>query len=235
MGKILIVENEEKVQDVLVKIVEDINKDIEIFLTGSAEEALYISKIQLIDAFFIDILLSDYSGLELAMQIRQLENYKLTPIVFVTAVHSRELEAFRKIHCYDYILKPFSNNEIFQVFQEIITYGIDRKNNKLTISEKNNVHLINQEDLIYIESLNKNLFIKTIYEETEIKNYTLSKISAQLTTQFVQCHRSFIFNQSYVRKIDISNNILYLKKKKDPIPIGRKYKNTVMSLLEKNL
>ena len=34
------------------------------------------------DIFLLDIQLKDYSGFELAKEIRNIDNYKLTPIVF---------------------------------------------------------------------------------------------------------------------------------------------------------
>ncbi|WP_229775528.1 response regulator [Anaerosalibacter bizertensis] len=69
--------------------------------------------------FLLDIQLKDYSGFELAKEIRNIDNYKLTPIIFVTAIPTRELMAFKEIHCYDYIVKPFKEEEIVWTKQEL--------------------------------------------------------------------------------------------------------------------
>lgn len=89
---------------------------------------------------------------------------------------------------------------------------------------------MNQEDLIYIESRKRKLFISTIYEETDITSCSLVQLSQKLSDQFIQCHKCFIVNGTFIRKIDRINNVLYVQKKEEPIPIGRKYKENVLEL-----
>lgn len=232
MGKILIVEDEESIRNGLVKIAKKTSAGLDVYGTGAAKVALKIAKLERVDAFFLDIQLEDYSGIELAKQIREMEIYKFTPIIFITAVHSKELEAFRNIHCYDYIIKPFSENEVARVFQDVNAHGIIEQKSApiIKIKEKTFTYIVKQEDLIYVESMNRKLFIKTIYEEIDTTSYSLSKLYEQLSKQFVQCHKSFIVNLSFIKKIDRVNNILYVHKKEYPIPIGRKYKKNVWEL-----
>lgn len=232
MGKILIVEDEIVIRSGLVQIAKKYNTSLNIVETGLATEALKIAMSERIDAFFLDIQLEDYSGLELAKKIREVDCYKFTPIIFITAMYSRELEAFRNIHCYDYIIKPFSEEEITRVFQEVITNGIIPEKVKpiIKIKEKGYTYILNQEDLIYIESRNRKLFVKTIYEEMDISSQTLAKFSEELADNFIQCHKSFIVNTSFVTKIDKINNLILVLNKPDSIPIGRKYKDNVWEL-----
>lgn len=234
MGKILIVEDEEYIRSGLVQIVRNIDSNLVIYETGAAKIALEITEKESIDAFFLDIQLEDYSGLDLAKQIRDIDNYKFTPIIFITAINSREIEAFRNIHCYDYIIKPFSEHEVIKVFKEVINYGITeiKPAPVLKIKEKGFTYILNQDDIIFIESRSRRLIINTINEETDISIYTLSKLYEQLSDKFVRCHKSFIVNSSYIMKIDRLNCVLYVKNCKMPIPIGRKYKENVWRLSE---
>ncbi|PKM94263.1 MAG: DNA-binding response regulator [Firmicutes bacterium HGW-Firmicutes-1] len=237
MGIILIVEDDLNIRSGLVEIVRNIDEHFDVFETGAAVEALKIAETKVVDAFFFDIQLEDYTGLELAMQIREIDHYKFTPIIFITGDHCSEIEAFKNIHCYEYILKPFTENEVIKVFQDVITHGIVEKKSdpKLGIKEKDFTYVINQGDLIYVEMMNRNLYIKTIHEETDIRNCSLSKLLKQLTNQFIQCHKSFIVNRSYIKKIDKANNLVYVEKKEEPIPIGRKYRDNVLQLLDKTI
>jgi two-component system LytT family response regulator len=231
--KILIVEDEVNIRNGLVKIVKNINENLDVYETGAAGEGLIIAETEAIDAFFLDIQLKDdYTGLWLAEQIRELERYKFTPIIFITGVHCRELEAFRSIQCYKYILKPFTEIEVARIFRDVITHGIvERKTpDIIKIKEKGFTYVMNQDDLIYVESRKRKLFISTIYEETDITSYSLIRLSQNLSEKFIQCHKCFIVNRSYIRKIDRINDAIYVHKKEEPIPIGRKYKERIRDL-----
>jgi len=182
MGKILIVEDEVYIREGLVKIVKNIDEELEVYVTGAAAEALRISETEKIDVFILDIQLEDYSGLILAEQIRKMDIYKLTPIIFVTGDNCNEIKAYRNIHCYTYIFKPFKKEVVIKVFKDVITNGIIEKqpDSKIIIKEKGFNYVIYQEDIIYVEAMNNDLLIKTCYEEFDIKKCSLSKLSKQL-------------------------------------------------------
>ncbi|SNT17714.1 two component transcriptional regulator, LytTR family [Anaerovirgula multivorans] len=231
MGRILIVEDDPIISRGLAKIADSIDHDLELITTGYGEEALRYAKQGDIDAFFLDIQLKDYSGLLLGKKIRKIDAYQLTPIVFITAIPTKELLAFKEVHCYDYIVKPFSEEEVKKVFKTIIYHGISEKANKgsvLKLKQKEYTYIIQQEEIIYIESMNRKLSIRTIDGEFTVSTYTLNQILDELTTGFVQCHRGYIINSSYIEKIDKADNLIYLKEKDIPIPLGRKYKEELM-------
>ncbi len=226
MKKIIIVEDELNIRSGLVKIVREIDEDITIFETGYAEEALEIAKREDLDLFFLDVQLEDYSGYELAKEIRELSEYKLTPIVFISAFHSIEMEAYRNVHCYSFIYKPFAKDDIRKVFQEIKTGLISSKDNKMIkFKEKEFTYLINQEDIIYIEAKNRKVFVKTQNEMAVFSYIPIAGIIQQLSKDFVQCHKSYIINKSYIKRIDKLNSGVDLNNSDQMIPVGRKYKD----------
>lgn len=157
MARILIVEDDTILRDALVNMAQSIDEGIEVLVTGHAEQALEYIKEGSFDAFFLDIQLHDYSGLLLAEQIRTIDEYQLTPIVFITAIPVYELKAFRNIHCYDYIVKPFNEDKVRRVFETIIKHGVKKKHEKATLKiiQKDFNYIINQDDMIYIESINR--------------------------------------------------------------------------------
>lgn len=231
MGRILIVEDDPIISRGLAKIANSIDHELELIITGHAEEALSYAKQGDVNAFFLDIQLKDYSGLLLGKKIRKIDAYQLTPIVFITAIPTKELLAFKEVHCYDYIVKPFSEEEVKKVFKTIIYHGISEKANKgsvLKLKQKEYTYIIQQEGIIYIESMNRKLSIRTINDEFTVSTYTLNQILDELTTGFVQCHRGYIINSSYIEKIDKADNLIYLKERDIPIPLGRKYKEELL-------
>ncbi|AKL94325.1 two component transcriptional regulator [Clostridium aceticum] len=231
MGKILIVEDDPIISKGLAELAQSIHSELELIITEYAEEALNCAKKDVIDAFFLDIQLKDYSGLLLGKKIREIDAYKLTPIVFITAIPTRELLAYKEIHCYDYIVKPFTEEEVTKVFQTIIRHGINKKEEKkpmLKLKQKVYSYLIKQEEIIYIESISRKLLIVTVKEKFIVSTYTLNQILDKLTEDFLQCHKGYIVNINYVKKIDKLNNLIQLKETDFRIPIGRKYKEILV-------
>lgn len=225
MARILIVEDELMTAHGLAAMIKSINDKVDTTITGHAKEALERARNSCYDAFLIDIQLLDYSGFELAKEIREIDRYKLAPIVFITAVPIKELMAFKEIHCYDYIVKPFKEEEVITVLKTIINHGITKiRNIDLKLKQKGYSYIIKQDEIIYIESKNRKIFIETTNEQIELSTYTLGQILDKLADNFLRCHKGYAININCIEKIDKTNNNIYMKNIRRPIPIGRKYK-----------
>lgn len=233
MAKVLIVEDDLLTGKGLETIINSINSKIEIDITGYAGKALNYIKKANYDMFLLDIQLKDYSGFELAKEIRNIDNYKLTPIIFVTAIPTRELMAFKEIHCYDYIVKPFKEEEVRDTLETIINHGIAtevaEEDKYLKLKQRDYFYVIKQDEIIYIEAKNKKVFIITINESIALSTYTLKQLLDKLTTDFIRCHKGYIINLNYIKKIDKVNNDIYLHGIELPIPVGRKYRDYIGS------
>lgn len=225
---IIIVEDEVLIARKLKNIISEIDSEVNVLITGSAGEALEYAKEKIIDLFCLDIQLEDYNGIELAKKIRKLPNYTLTPIIFITAIPTRELIAYKETHCYDYIIKPFLDKEIYDRISKIINYY---KNNqekfihqdkKLQFKGDSFVYSLFQKDVIYVESLMRRLQISTKNEKFTTNVTSLKSISEQLSSDFIQCHKSFFVNKSYIRGLDYGKMEIVLSNH-EKIPCGRKY------------
>jgi two-component system LytT family response regulator len=165
MGKILLLEDNISCRRHLLEIASKINPTLEFFETSRASEAYEYSKSNNISAFLLDIQVEEYSGIELAKRLRQIKKYQFTPIIFITAMPTKEMEAFRKIHCYDYILKPYSEEDVKNVFQKILVDFLDEKYKneakKLALKFKDFTQLIDMKDIIYVEYFNRRIVIIT--------------------------------------------------------------------------
>lgn len=127
MNSIMIVEDNIDTRTGLRNIVKDIDKKIIILETGSAEEALFLAKNKYVDLFILDVELEDYSGYELAEQLRKINKYKFTQIVFVTGFADYKLDAYMKLNCYKFITKPYNKQDVENAVEEVIKYGVNRK------------------------------------------------------------------------------------------------------------
>ncbi len=98
MKTVLIVEDNVRSMEMLVKIIENLRTDVEIKTASSQEEAAILAMKFNIDLFMLDIILNasnpgDVSGMKFAEYIRTLQKYKYTPIIFITALEDPELHA----------------------------------------------------------------------------------------------------------------------------------------------
>lgn len=226
MANILIVEDNKLIAQQLKQLIYNINKEREVLTTGYASEALEIMKYKQIALFLLDIQLEDYSGIELGKKIRETSGYELIPIVFITSIPTQELEAFRQIHCYDYITKPFTPERIEEVLVTLLEKGIKNstQNLELKLVQKHFTLVLKQSEIVYIEARNRKLIFVTEEEVLYISTYTLKDIDSKLGKNFLRCHRGFIVNEDYIKGVDRSRNNIELKHGYAPLPIGEKYK-----------
>lgn len=234
MANVMIVEDEINIALGLETIVKSIKSNIETTITGYAKEALEMANLKSYELFLLDIQLNDYSGFELAKEIRNIDMYKLTPIVFITAIPTKELLAFKQIHCYDYIVKPFSEKEVIEVLSTIINYGI-KKEEYISFNLRDYIYRIKFDDIIYFEVIQRKIKVVTFKEQFELSNYTLNRLQDTLTNDFIRCHKGYILNVNYISSVDKANNCINLEEIDDIIPIGRKYKDVIGGMVYESI
>lgn len=226
MNTVLIVEDNPIIQNGLEKILLSLDPSLDVIKTGYAKEAFRIAGEIPIDMFLLDIQLYDYSGMELGEQIRSIKDYLLTPIIFITAIPSQEILAFKKIHCYDYIVKPFSDKKAIEVIAPIIHHSMPTEepaNEVLQMRHKGVTYNFRQDEIIFIEARNRQIEITTLHETAVFRNCTLSSIENDLKETFIRCHKGFIVNRDHVLKINHADRQIIVRSDHQPIPIGRKY------------
>lgn len=228
MGQILLLEDNISCRRHLIEIASKINPTLEFFETSRASEAYNYSISNNISVFLLDIQVEDYSGIELAKRLRQIKKYQFTPIIFITAMPTKEMEAFRKIHCYDYILKPYSEEDVKNVLQKILVDFLDEtyKNEvkKLALKFKDFTQLIDMKDIIYVEYLNRRIVIITKEDKIEYMRMPMKKFKPLLDeAYFMQVHQSIIINLNYVETIEFDSKKIYLNSVKHEVPIGRSF------------
>lgn len=231
MFNILIVEDEALQRSNLIKILRKVEADINIFEAATVETAMEIALSESINLFFIDICLGDDSGMEFANKIRQHHQYKLTWMVFLTTHRHYILEAFKKMHCYDYLIKPYKESAILSMVANFIE---DSSPAVEPVIEKRFIHLnmedvkikVLLEDIMYTE-----VFLRTCYIHAKDKVYKVDYMSLKVFLEsvkganFIKCHRSFVVNAAYIRGYQKnSEGIRLLLENKETIPVGRNYK-----------
>lgn len=193
---ILIVEDEVLIAEDLKDILKTFGlKKIEmVHDKASALENLRLNKP---DIAILDIRMEkELDGLEIGEFIQN--NYKL-PFIFITA-HS-DIEMIKKIiktKPVGYITKPFKKSDLFAN----INLAIEQltTNNKLFIKDGYSTHVININEIVYIESEGNYINIFTSSKKYLSRQNMESILLDIDSNDFLKIHRSFVVNLNKVKK-----------------------------------
>ena len=130
MYSIILVEDDCMQRDILKKMILSTYEFINIYEADSESTALDIIENNDINMFLIDISLKESSGLDLAMKIRNIPKYEFSQIIFLTTHMEYITQAFKQTHCYDYIIKPYNQEDVQAMLNKLILYENNNLNNK---------------------------------------------------------------------------------------------------------
>lgn len=224
--KCIVVDDEPLAVSLLGSYVEKIPFFELVFSTENPIEALeYIRKNEA-DLIFLDIQMSELSGINFMKIVGDKLKYILT-----TAYSEYALEGYEH-NVIDYLLKPIS----FDRFQKSALKAQERfpnetsQNSYFFIKSSGQQHKINFDEILYVESIKDYVSIKTDNQEYIVLD-TLKSLENQLPENFARVHKSFILNLDKIEKIDVRN--VFLNSGKE-IPIGETYKSEFFQKLKKS-
>ncbi|ABR50168.1 two component transcriptional regulator, LytTR family [Alkaliphilus metalliredigens QYMF] len=205
MLNILVVEDNQVERKNLIRMLKCLNKNLNIFQATTGEDAIKIVNEERISLFFLDIELPDFSGLKIAEKIRSMPQYELTYIVFITTHVYYQLEAFKKYHCYDFIEKPYKQEQVSKIFDRLIRGVIQNSNTNQAIrfEIKSCILKVFIRDILFIESQGKKCMVYTKSDQYTIPNMTMKQVLEKVAAyQFMQTHKSYIINLENIYRIE---------------------------------
>lgn len=228
---VLFVEDNVQTRGNLLESARAINPDLEYLSTGSVTKALEISKRNRVKAFFVDIQLEDGNGLDLVQFLREEIEYQFTPIVFITAVPTKKMDAYIKLHCYDYIIKPWSQQELNKVLKKIlINYFIKESTSskdKIWLDFRGIKQSVYTREIVYVEYYLRRITIHLQNDVIVYKQLPLKTFAKSLPSNFIQVHQGYIVNTERIKKIDYGRNYIVLENNMGEIKIGTKFRDKI--------
>ena len=244
--KILIVEDE-------ALIAENLKISINFFgyntigIVDSAIDALDFLLKNEVDFVIIDVnIKGEKTGIWLAKYIST--SFDI-PFIFLTAYSDSETVAKAlETKPSGYLVKPFTKENIGTTIKVALNNFTKRKelntseekqvtseenivrHNKtyFFIKDKNSFVKINFSDVLFLEADNNYVHIVTNPKKIILRN-SLSKISKELPSNFVQVHRSFYVNKNNIDRIDAM--VIHIKNFQ--IPLSNSYKQELLDSLNK--
>lgn len=238
MIHVLILEDDRSSLEALGKILSDYSTDICVHTASSYHEAkgLLDTDIQY-GLFLLDVNLSgsdreDIGGILFAREVREQFRYTFTPIVMVTAVGAMEMQAYRELHCYQYIMKPFHREQVVEVVEKVLEKEKQEKPPSITVKKEGINYQVKCKDIRYIEAVPRGISIHMKQETWKVPYVTLRQMLQKVPKDvFVQCHRMYAVNKREVEYYDTVNRIVKLRDCEDTVEIGVTYKAEIGRLL----
>lgn len=238
MTHVLILEDDMESLKALRTILTDYSDDICVHTSSSYCEAKKLLDENIrYGLFLLDVNLNgddheDIGGILFAKEIREQFCYTFTPIVMVTAIGAMEIQAYRELHCYQYIMKPFQREQVIEVARKVLEKEKQEKPSVIVVKKDGINYQIKCENIRYIEAIHRGIRIHMKNGDWEIPYIGLKQILKKIPEgMFLQCHRMFAVNKQEVEYYDTVNRVIKLKDCKDTVEIGVTYKSEIGRLI----
>lgn len=245
----IIVDDEDNARDILQRLLEIADPEIEITDACENIQEAYdsITKHQP-DIVFLDVQMPGGDGFELLKQFKTI-NFK---VIFVTSYDQYAIQAFR-YSAVDYLLKPIDINDLKDALSRLkrndpvrlkqaaeqtlyLLNNIsvqEEKDRFIALQQKDRVKFIKLSDIIYLEADRNYSRIYTVDGCVFLHSKTLKHFEDLFVTnkRFFRTGKAYIINLDYVKEYTKSEPcFLYLSNNKE-IEIGRRKKTELLDLL----
>ena len=241
MTKILILEDNIECLSAIVAMVKRVSDRVSAVPVNSLEEARRALKDaqQPFQAFFLDINLNvsdndDTSGITFAKEIRMIKQYAFTPIVMITSIANMELRAYRELHCYQYLIKPYNEDDIKQLVGKLLfmSQSGETRDAYVLVKKSGVNYKLFCKDIVCIRAVPRGVNFVLTNEEIKIPYTTIKQLLEKLPKEkFIQVHRMCIINQDYIDYVDMVNGLINMKNGIQA-EIGVTYKKDLRSKLD---
>lgn len=152
------------------------------------------------DLIYLDIEIGDGNGIDFACKIRTLSPDPTAPFIVFVSAHQQYYHAAFQVQPYYYVNKPIVDEQFIQMTEKIIRYYFNR-NASLTISYRGNVTTIPIRSILFIEVMNKQVYIHTTLQPDPYVCYdTMTNMAKRLErNDFISIHASFLINADHIR------------------------------------
>lgn len=209
--KVAIVDDMGEMLDIIHSYVENTKKIFIVKCDCFQKPQYLLNKIkngQKYDLYFLDIKMEEINGLELAKEIKSLQNSAY--IVFVTFYEKYAMEGYNnKIRAYQYILKNQMQEKIPKIIEEIFYEIQNNREEYYVIQNKLRYEKFKLLDIIYIYKDGKNSVFITNEGEFKERNSLKNVINNLKKPEFLFMDSGRIINIKYIQKVE-GNSICLL-------------------------
>jgi len=226
--KVLIVEDELLISETIKLFLEERGHSV-VGMAISFEKAVKYINEGNPDLVLLDIrLYGEKSGIDVAEYIRT-EVPHIPYVILSSQYDPNIIEKAMHAGASGYLTKPISKETLWSTIELAAMKAVGGEDEYIDLNISYGTQRVKKSDIIYIKS--DHVYIEVVCENAKyISRSTLSEISKKIdSSNFIQCHRSYIINIDKMRKFNSSKVWIA----DNEIPISTKYKERVRELLEK--
>lgn len=189
---------------------------------GDGSQALQAVNTASFDLIFLDFNLPDLNGRSL-LELLPSE----VPVIMVTSQKEFAAESYDYQQVIDFLVKPVTYERFLKAMQKIqhqFKLEKPQSSNHLLVKVGNDSVILKLSDIIYMKS-EGNYVMFYLKTEKVLGLITLKSLAAQLPSNFVRVHKSFIVNLNFLKVISSDE----LKLETESVPIGASYKEGLMT------
>ncbi len=191
-----------------IEIRQDIQLDIEYFLSGDFMMERFKSEKNPYDLVYLDMDMDGKSGLEFAKEIRQI--YHSDCLILFLTNYPKYMQNSFDVRAFQYMIKPVQFEEFERKFNAARKYleKDDKNRVVLKVDDVSVVYLTNE--IYYIEKeKSSKQFLVHLEDKCIVAKGVLSEIEDQLLEQhFLRTHRSYLVNMKHIRRIQKNDLVL---------------------------
>lgn len=219
-----IIELEAAAKEIIARISEDYWQIKQINVFEKLGE--YLSENPLIHLIIYEI--CDKNSLEFLVKIRK--SYQQAGIMLLTDTSVSPMEYIRPdLKISSLLLCPWTREQVYRVLYDFFCEYLEdaereksNGRNSYVIETKEGTINIPYSQIYFFEARDKKVYVCTGKEEYGFYS-TIDKLTEDLPDNFIRCHRGFIVNGKKIRKILLSQNIIFLNDGFN-VPLSRSYK-----------
>lgn len=148
------------------------------------------------DILFLDIEFKQENGIQVGERIRDELRNETMQIVYISGKQSYAIDLFNT-RPLNFLVKPLDYQKVIQVFRKGMELS-NKKHQYFTYKQGKNIKKILVKDILYFESLNRQVRMKTV-RDTAIFYGSLEDIYEELHAyQFFYIHKSYLVNYNHI-------------------------------------
>lgn len=202
-------------------------------MTASLPEELlqYVEETSIMDFLVYDV--RNKEGIENLRQFKAV--YKDTSLCLIADTTLSPMEYMKPdILASSLLLRPFSAAQAKEIFTEFFQSALKKrgsdesKKSFFIVESREGKIQVPYDQILFFEARNKKIYVCTNKEEFGFYT-TIEQLEEELPDYFIRCHRGFIVNSDKIRKVQLSQNVIFLTDGFD-VPLSRSYKSVLKGL-----
>ena len=229
MITILILDDEiqfqNKVKQFVDRYAREHNRDISVRTYTSGKGFLNNYKANHADLLVVDIYLGDMNGIEIAKEIRKVDQE--VKIVFSTISKDFATEGY-KMDAFDYLVKPYEYEEFDEMLNRLLLHS-EKEERYIEIRHRRLQVKVPLAAILYTTYSNHYVYIHQADGEVIRTYMPFSEIERKLGIyeNFICCYRNCMINMDAIAQVE---DLYFTVKNGDKVPINRKLKKEIKQM-----